>query len=286
MKLSEYLTLHADDYDWTDERYAEGGIVHPTEPSGKPHMLVTIDSAMLPGVNVDTYQSFNGDSWVDSELEWINQEGVPSWLVDHPAAQRAEVQAEWDDFDWTYDHHAILWALSEAASDELVGAGGLAIPPIFHRVELLSVYSPREYNFATDSFNARWQVDTVALVEALDDIDVDDLEDWARDRWRSVSGFSSHIPGYFDREHPWAVVWAAVVRVLIDHEYDGFYGVAEEEWNIYSEHVTITPRPEFFAKVYKAVTGEDLPDDVEVETGDALVALLPPFQEEELPITA
>ena len=216
MRLSDFLNS------LTDETIDTANLERDSEGQLRIHL----DSSMLPGVNVDTYQSFNGDSWEESELDYYSTEGIPEWLVGHPAAQRAVVELEWDDFDRTYDHRAILWALSEAAADGLVHDGGINFDQVIVDVEVTSVYSPAAYNFATDSFAGWLTLDTEALAESLDDIDTAELATWARRRWASRDGFLSHIPGYFDNEPQWAMVWAAVARVLVDADYDGKIGRA------------------------------------------------------------
>lgn len=250
------------------------------------NLTITLDSSMLPGVNVDTYQCFNGDRWEESELAYFSEEGVPSWLVDHPAAQRAHPILEWDDFDWNYDHRAILRALSEAAADDLVHDGGLGIPQIIDNVEVHSVYSPAAYNFATDSFTATLTLDTEVLAEVLEGVSTEDLEAWARDRWASCDGFISHIPRYFDTEHQWATVWAAVARVLADAEYDGTMAVAEAEWEAYSEHTEVTLNHRGAARIWEAVTGTEVPDELDLHDADSLTEALHerlPVQDESLP---
>lgn len=254
------------------------------EVTDEGELRIHLDSEMLPGVTVDTYQTFSGDSWTESELDYIATEGVPEWLVSHPAARRAKVSPEWGDFDWDYDNRAILHGLSEAAADDLVNAGGCDFPQIITGAEVAGVWSPRTYNFATDSFTVWLTLDTDELVAATDDVDTEALEGWARDVWCSRDGFHSRIPRYFEDEPEWATVWASIAWVLIDSEYDGLMAVAEAEHEVYAEHVTMTPRPEFYTKVWEATTGRDLPTDeddepVEFETAEeleeALEALIP-----------
>lgn len=275
MRLSEYLdSLTAETIDTVNlERDEEG------------RLRIHLDSSMLPGVNVDTYQCFNGDSWVDSELHYLSTEGISDWMVDHPAAGRAEVELDWDDFDWTYDHRAILWALSEAAADGLVRYGGITFAQVIMDAEVTGVYSPAAYNFATDSFQTWLTLDTEALTEALGDIDTEDLEAWARDRWASRDGFYSYVPGYFDSEPQWAAVWAAVARVLVDADYDGTLATAEAELGAYSEHTTVTLNHRGAEKIWEAVTGEEVPDDLDLHDAESLTEALHdrvPVQEEAL----
>ena len=275
MRLSDFLNS------LTDETIDTANLERDSEGQLRIHL----DSSMLPGVNVDTYQSFNGDSWEESELDYYSTEGIPEWLVGHPAAQRAVVELEWDDFDRTYDHRAILRALSEAAADGLVHDGGVSFDQIIVDVEVTSVYSPTYYNFSTDSFAGWLTLDTEALSESLDDIDTEALEDWAQTRWASRDGFHSHIPGYFDNEPQWAMVWAAVARVLVDADYDGTLATSEAEWEAYGEHTTTTLNHRGAARIWEAITGEEVPDDLDLHDSESLTEALHdriPVQEEAL----
>ena len=274
MRLSDFLNS------LTDETIDTANLERDSEGQLRIHL----DSSMLPGVNVDTYQCFNGDSWEESELEYVS-ENLRECLVSHPAADRADVAFEWDDFDRTYDHHAILWALSEAAADGLVHDGGINFDQIIVDVEVTSVYSPAAYNFATDSFAGWLTLDTEALSESLGDIDTAGLAAWAKDRWASRDGFHSHIPGYFDNEPQWAMVWAAVARVLVDADYDGTMATAEAEWEAYGEHTTTTLNHRGAERIWKAITGEEVPDDLDLHDAESLTEALHdriPVQEETL----
>ena len=274
MRLSEYL-------DSLTEDAIEDGRLERDEDGA---LKITVDSSMLPGVNVDTYQCFNGDSWEESDLDYMSS-NLRECLVGHPAADRADVTLEWDDFDRDYDHRAILWALSEAAAEGLVTDGGLHFGQIITGAEVLSVYSPAAYNFATDSFNATLTLDTEMLAEVLDDIDTEDLEAWAQDRWQSRSGFISHIPRYFRDEPQWAMVWAAVARVLVDADYDGTLATAEAEWEAHMDNTTVTLNDRGAAKIWEAITGEEVPDDLDLHDAESLTEALHdriPVQEETL----
>lgn len=266
----------------TDETIETGNL----ERDDEGRLRIHLDSSMLPGVTVDTYQTFTGDSWVDSEIDWLvgSAEGMGS-IVDHPAAGRAEVELDWDDFDWTYDHQAILWALSEAAATGLVHDGGICYDQIIVDAEVTSVYSPAAYNFATDSFAGWLTLDTEVLAEALEDMGTEELEAWARERYASCDGFISHIPRYFRDEPQWALVWAAVAKVLADAEYDGLMATAEAEHEAYSEHTRVELNARGAEKIWEAITGEDVPDDLDLHDAESLTEALRrhiPVQEEAL----
>ena len=274
MRLSDFLNS------LTDETIDTANLERDSEGQLRIHL----DSSMLPGVNVDTYQCFNGDSWEESDLDYMS-DNLRECLVSHPAADRADVELEWDDFDRTYDHHAILWALSEAAADGLVHDGGINFDQVIVDVEVTSVYSPATYNFATDSFAGWLTLDTEALSESLGDIDTAGLAAWAKDRWASRDGFHSYIPGYFDDEPQWAMVWAAVARVLVDADYDGTLATAEAEWEAYMDNTTITLNHRGAERIWKAITGEEVPDDLDLHDAESLTEALHdriPVQEETL----
>ena len=274
MRLSEYL-------DSLTEDTIEDGRLERDEDGA---LKITVDSSMLPGVNVDTYQCFNGDSWEENDLDYMGG-NLRECLVSHPAADRADVTFEWDDFDRDYDHHQILWDLSEAAAEGLVTDGGLHFGQVITGAEVLSVYSPAAYNFATDSFNATLTLDTEMLAEVLDDIDTEDLEAWAQDRWQSRSGFISHIPRYFRDEPQWAMVWAAVARVLVDADYDGTLTTAEAEWEACMNNTTIALNHRGAERIWEAITGEEVPDDLDLHDAESLTEALHdriPVQEETL----
>lgn len=274
MRLSEYLDS------LTDETIDTANL----ERDDEGRLRIHVDSSMLPGVNVDTYQTFNGDSWEESDLDYMSS-NLRECLVSHPAADRADVVLEWDDFDRGYDHRAILWALSEAAADGLVHDGGISFDQIIVDAEVTSVYSPAAYNFATDSFAGWLTLDTEVLAEALDDVDTEDLEAWAQDRWASRSGFLSHIPRYFRDEPQWAMVWAAVARVLVDADYDGTMATSEAEWEAYMNNTTITLNHRGAERIWEAITGEEVPEDLDLHDAESLTEALHdriPVQEEAL----
>lgn len=263
----------------TDETIETGNL----ERDDEGRLRIHLDSSMLPGVTVDTYQTFNGDSWTESEVDYISENLGD--LVGHPAAGRADVALDWDDFDWKYDHQAILWELSETAAYGLVHDGGIDFAQIITEAEVTSVYSPAAYNFATDSFAGWLTLDTEVLAEALGDMETYDVEEWARARWASRDGFMSHIPRYFDHEPQWATVWAAVAKVLVDAEYDGLMATAEAEHEAYCHNVEVTLNHRGAEKIWEAITGEEVPDDLDLHDAESLTEALHdrlPVQEEAL----
>src|SRR5699024_12302034 len=150
----------------------------------------------------------------------------------------------------------------------LVHAGGINFDQVINDAEVGSVWSPAAYNFATDSFTVTLTMDTEALDEALGDMEAYEVEEWARDRWASRDGFVSNIPRYFDDDTPWATVWAAVAKVLVDAAYDGTIATAEAAHEAYTNTTDITLNHRAAEKIWVAVTCADVPNHL--ETHDAI----------------
>lgn len=182
---------------------------------------------MLAGVHIDTYQMLNGDSWGDSELEWLDSEGQPS---------------DYDDYDWTYDHAGICRDFAAASVAALLDQLDRSI---LVDAKVLDVGSPREYNFTSDWYEADWTVDMDALDAWLD------AHEWSLDAYvaehhGSYDGFYSHIPGRLSdpKQRDWTVFFLkldAYVRAELDtDEYNS--ALWEAETMVYAENTTYTLR--------------------------------------------
>lgn len=238
------------------------------------NVLIDIDSSMLSGVTVDTYSTFTGESWQDDVIDYVSQ--FPEWL-DYPVSDfTATFDIEWEDIEFTYDFRKLIQLLSEAAADSLVNHFDF-----ISGYEIKGVFSPAAYNFATDSFNATWEIDPHEIDMLLgDSFDPQDIEDWARDEYQSRSGFSSNIPRYFDTEYAWAVIWATIQKILIDEDYDGLWDTLEFEHESYEESTQWEITESGYRKVYTAITGDEAPETITDE--NSLMEALPAYQSEVL----
>ena len=261
MKLSEYIDNNRDDFDWDDEG----------------RLKVTIDSSMLSGVTVDTYSTFTGDSFTDQTIEYFSE----NLVVDYPINSEMDFapNVTSDDIDFKFDFEKILKELAETAAE------GFAEHCAFvENFDILSTFSPRAYNFSTDSFNATWTIDIDMLSREMSDAgivdDIDIAQQWALTEYESCSGFISYIPDYFEDNRGWALVWAYLDRYLRFTGYDGVLHVSDEEYTAYDAGCTVTPLPSLYAKHYQALTGVDAPESVTDE--ESLLAALPPVQDERL----
>lgn len=193
--------------------------------------IVELDiwSNLLPHLNVDTYSCFNGDSWVENELEHFGS-GESEAPYDSD---------QYDDYEWDYDHPAIIKELAEASAgnalEQLSGDG------ILLGVEVKDTSSPREYNFTTDSYSAIWTVN-LSKLEAWAAEHGFEAEAYVREHHSSRSGFMSFVDRWLEDEPEDTALWLmldAYMREELDRD-SQFYAVCEVEWDAYNDHTTIT----------------------------------------------
>lgn len=206
---------------------SEFEISESVNEDGETIVEIKLDSNLLPVLNIDTYQCFNGDSWVEQEIEGYNEnEGT---------------DLGYDDFDWNYDHAGIVKALAEASAETVVDQ--LATDGVITGVDVKSVYSPREYNFATDSYCAVWTVNRSKL-EAWCKETAFDADAFAKEHYSSYDGFISFVPSMLRDDREGTTLWL-MIDAYMRSEYDeerGFLHVAEAEWEVYQNNVTVTPK--------------------------------------------
>ena len=95
-----------------------------------------------PTVSIDTYQSFTGESWLESEFEWLKED--------------TGVELDWSNADVSYNHDGIRQGLSEASIEGILYA--LPVDSPIESIDYVSSWSPQFYNFETDSYRATYVV--------------------------------------------------------------------------------------------------------------------------------
>ena len=222
------------------------------DEEGDTIAVISLESNTLPYVSVDTYQSFNGDSCVEQESEWLEQEqGIPE---------------AWKYVDFEYNHRQILEALAEASIEGILND---VDPNIIEGIEYESNWSPAYYNFQSDSYTAKFTVNWTLLKQWFKESGRD-REEWMRERWSSYDGFHSHMyPGYWNdpQWRPGMKVYATIAMYLeevLDQE-SQFLAVAEAEWEAYSNNVTLSIKEDDYATLLAKFLGEDAPDEVQAE---------------------
>lgn len=225
-------------------------------------------------ISPDTYQTVNGDSWVESELYYLNEEdGDPAYsvlgrtlrgLVDqHP------IRLDYDHFRWEYDHRAIVREFSETLCNWIVGE-------LFNLVgcgqqheliwdeekgthywsedfgalsgEVHDSWSPQFYNFTSDGFEMELTIHPQTLRDLTPDFD---LDEWVREHYRSMDGFMSFVTSRVNDDE-WAADYDGQFRIeyLFAKEIDPYgernwiMALAEDEWEIYSNNTKVEPDEE------------------------------------------
>jgi hypothetical protein len=121
--------------------------------------------------HIDTYSVFElgSDHHIESEVEYIASE-----LGVEPPDDLFDVEYDMKRFvDWLAD--ASVFAIMHALPHEVVEREGLApilrsTDPVIRNVERVGgTWSPREYNFTTDGYMARWTIDADALNRWLEE---------------------------------------------------------------------------------------------------------------------
>lgn len=160
------------------------------------------DSNMLPVEQPDTYHTYSNEYAVEQFLEYQDENGEPS---------------DYDDYDWKYDTSAVIRGLGELGAADVISQLGT---DILKTVEVTSTYSPREYNFTTDSYRAVWEFDLDKL-EAWAAENNFNARDYAKKHHGSYDGFMSFVEGWLEDERSiegtslW-LTFAAYIRSELD----------------------------------------------------------------------
>lgn len=191
-------------------------------------------------VSPDTYQLVNGDSWVESEIEYWSQE--------------TGRDLAYDDLSWEYDHPGIVRAFAEVLAawltDALMDLGLTSL----RDVNVIDTWSPREYNFTSDGFEVEVTCDPAELRTLTPTFDVDE---WVHEWYRSCDGFISFVPRRMDDDE-WRSGYDAEFRVehlllTADPRDDDTwrYALYEDEDEVYRDHTRVAViEPEYMDSGY------------------------------------
>lgn len=214
---------------------------------GETMARISLESNTLPYVSVDTYQSFNGDSWAEQEYEWLQEE--------------QGIEDAWRYVTFDYNHSKILEDLSEAS---IAGILDAVDPNIIESIEYRSNWSPAAYNFQSDSYTAEYVVNWTLLKQWYKESGRD-REEWMRERWSSYDGFHSYMyPGYWENPEwrPGMKVYATIAMYLeevLEPEHL-FMSVAEAEWEAYSNNTEISIHEDDYVTLLAQFLGADAPE--------------------------
>lgn len=185
-------------------------------------MKIRINSQDLGQIgSIDTYNMFSGGSVDDYYIESYNDEHGTDYT--------------YDNFDWSYDHKQIVKDLAETSRDWIVEN---VVGDIVKDVgEILGTYSPREYNFRTDSWEAEWEIDDTELAKYIDQ------HKEAYNAWYSGSSWESTINAK-DDDNPakYECQVLAMLEFYLSREFsvDDYNDTMwEAEFDIYCENTTM-----------------------------------------------
>lgn len=193
---------------------------------GEKMARIDLESSTLPFISIDTYQTFNGESWLEQQYESI--------------AEETGLELDWSNTDVKYNFPGILQGLAEASIEGIINQ--LYDSPI-ESIEFVSSWSPAAYNFQTDTYTATYTVNWTKLQKWLKQSGKN-REEWFIERWRSYDGFHSFMyPGYWeDPQYKQAMLVYATIAMWMEENIDRdevFMTVAEAEWEVYYENAEV-----------------------------------------------
>jgi hypothetical protein len=197
-------------------------------------------------ISPDTYQTVNGDSFVESELEYLNEGGDGYSILGKALGdliERHPIRLDYDHFRWEYNHSNIVREFAEELScwmQETLFEIGLTSAV----VEVRDTWSPAYYNFTSDGFEVDLTCDPIELRGLTVDFDVDE---WAHNHYRSYDGFLSFVTSRMN-DTDWHAEYDGGFRIeslFAEHdpygERDWIMRLAEAEHEVYMQNVTVEP---------------------------------------------
>lgn len=201
-------------------------------------------------ISPDTYQTVNGDHWVESELQYLNDEhGDPKYSMLGQALRdlvdQYPIDLDYDHFEWEYNHAKIVADFAHELAcwmQETLSEVGLSCS-----IDVIDTWSPKEYNFTSDGFEVEVTCDPMELRALTVDFDVDD---WGSRHYRSYDGFISFVTSRLNDDE-WHAEYDGGFRIeslFAGHdpygERDWVMRLCEAETEIYMENTTVTPNEE------------------------------------------
>lgn len=168
---------------------------------------------------IDTYQMFTGESAVEVQLENLHEDYGED--------------VTYDDFDWSYDHKAIVTALAEVSLAYTLGMVREYLDCKDVTATVIEAASPRFYNYTTD-----WYVYTPILPDGL-------LAKYYAD---NIEACNTRLAGYSvnsQKENWQHATWCEIVdrAITVEDTLEGNYNMHmwEKETDVYYENTTVTP---------------------------------------------
>lgn len=213
-----------------------------TNDEGDRMVKMSIGSNMLPKITIDTYSTFTGDSWEESELDHLTDTyGDRSYN-----GECGYEGLDWDHYNFTYNHSREVEILAQWCVDAMNGMVYFDTP--YEVGAVTSTYSPSAYNFATDSFTADYTLNMSKLIhwarsreEWAGMMLEDAIDEYLRERYTSCDGFISYVTPALDGEYHGdrlaTLVWG-LFHAWMEYDFDGddwFCSMLEDDYTLYSE---------------------------------------------------
>lgn len=166
---------------------------------------------------IDTYQTFTGDQVDENLVDFYNEDKGTDYTP--------------DDFEWDYDMTGIVKDLAKLRAKALEQDSD-----VIQSVKVVGTYSPKEYNYQTDSADFEITYDEQTVYDYIEKHATEYAE------WYKDSGWYSATEWRDDDEHKEqnreTARLAYYLNKTMDHD-TAYYALAEYEYDIYYEHITM-----------------------------------------------
>ncbi len=175
---------------------------------------VTIHSGDTEKIHIDTYGMLTGDSFVAYELDGLQE-------------QHNNNELTYDDFDWDYDHPAIVKEFAKHSIATVLQA--IAHTPyadIITGITYVESGSPKYYNYSSDWYRAEVSYNLVKLNEYVK---------------ANYDAILEKANSYSGSDHDENMMYAAIVHILDNAiETDDYnYSMWEVEYEVYSNNTEV-----------------------------------------------
>ena len=179
---------------------------------------IVVNSQDLGDVGtIDTYQTFPGDAVCDNLVDFYNEDKGTAYTV--------------DDFEWDFDIDQIVKDFAKLRAKTLEEDAD-----VIQSVKVLGTYSPKEYNYQTDSADFEITYDEQTVYDYIEE-HAAEYTDWYRSSgWYRATEYIDDEE-YREKNREIARLDYYLNKIL-DHDTE-YYAVAEQEFDIYYNNVTM-----------------------------------------------
>lgn len=167
---------------------------------------------------IDTYQTFTGDQVDENLVDFYNEDKGTDYTP--------------DDFEWDYDMAGVVKELAELRAKTLEQDSDA-----IQSVKVVRTYSPKEYNFQTDSADFEITYNEQTVDDYIKE-HATEYDNWYHESgWYGVTEWRDDDDERKEENRETARLYYYLNKTL-DHD-DAYYALAEHEYDIYYEHITM-----------------------------------------------